>query len=60
MSITLLLKPEEEKKVFLALRKTRVRPGSIAYWVLRFFDRRDLFEFKLFLFCLVMLCGGMP
>lgn len=41
------------------VRKTRVRPGSIAYWCLRFWDRQDLFEVKFALLISVVLFGGM-
>lgn len=49
----------ERKVVPFYVRGSRVRPGSIAYWWLRFMDRRDLFELKFALLVGVMLCGGL-
>lgn len=39
--------------------RCRVRPGSLADWWCRFFDRRDLLEIKLLIFGIALLCGGM-
>lgn len=48
----------DRQVVSLGVKSSRVRPGSIAYWCLRFWDREDLFEFKLALLAGILLCGG--